>query len=533
VGSEYGYWLAVSGEPKEAIPHLERAQAEHPSAQGALRLGLARARAGDLEAAERELRHALELKPAYGAARVALGNLLRKRGANDEAVELLLAAAASGSNEHRARALVALGAAQVAAGHRNDAERSFDQAVLFAPARAEVRLGIARAWLAGDTRQDAEKALAVLLRTAELTPDLAAVYASIGRAREKLGDTAQAQEAYDRALRLDPSYRYVRRRLLRLALQSRDFQRARREADRLVSDAPGDPEHHFLAALVADREGRREEARRAYLKAIEVAGGDYPEAYLNLGVLEKGAGDLAAAQTAYEKALTLRPAYGAAWMNLAKLHEGAGRSAEAEATYRKALDIDPRSATVWLGLGQLYAGLGRFEEGVAALRKALELKPGYDAAQLSLGVAYAKAGRHDEAVATYRALLHEEPRYVSAWYDLALALEAQGHLAEAREALEKALALDGTHEASLRELAELDLRERRLADARRRFGELLDASPGDVPARAALAEVAALDGDRPGCEAAARRLRAEAPRDERVAGLAARCAAVPTRIVTQ
>ncbi len=533
IEGEYGYWLSVAGKPRDALPHLERAQAAHATAQGALRLGIARSKLGDREGAEHDLRHALELRPAYGAARIALGNLLRKRGASSDAIEVLRSATASGSNEERARAHVALGAAEIAAGRRADAEREFDEAIQFAPARIEVRLGIARAWLGGDGRDDADKAITVLLRATELAPDLPAVWSALGRARERLGDAALAQEAYERALRLDPGYRYVRRRLVRLALKARDFVRARHEVDRLLVEAPGDPEHNFLAALVADRDGRRDDARRAYRRAIEVAKGNYPEAYLNLGVLEKSVGDLAAARAASVKAIALRPAYGAAWVNLAKLDEAAGRPKDAEATYRKALALDPRNVAAWLGLGQLYNDVRRYDDAVSALRQALSAQPGFDAAQLSLGVAYAKSGRLQEAIATYRALLDADPRYVSAWYDLALALETSGRAGEAREALRKALEVDAGHEASLRELAELDLRERKLADARRRFEELLDALPGDVPARAALAEVAALEGDHAACASAARQLRAEAPQDSRVAALAERCGAPPERRVKQ
>jgi predicted Zn-dependent protease len=62
-----------------------------------------------------------------------------------------------------------------------------------------------------------------------------------------------------------------------------------------------------------------------------------------------------------------------------------------------------------------------------------------------------------------------------------------------------------------------------VADAKSGFEELLDLVPGDVPARAALAEIAARQGDRAGCEARARRLLAEAPADPQVQSLPQRC----------
>ncbi len=536
---EMGALLLAAGRTEKALPLLERADGLAPSPQSAYRLGLVRGRLGDEAGAEREYRRALSLRQGYGPARIALGNLLRARGDVKGAVGLLAAASQVGSNEERARAFVALGAAHLAGGQRADAEGAFDRAIQFAPARAEIRLAIARAWLASDDRGDLDRAAQVLLRAAEMAPDVPQVHAALGRVREKRGDLPAAAEAYDRALRLDPGYRYARRRMLRLALQTRDFSRARHDGERLVADAPEVPEHHFLAALVADREGRDDEARRAYRKAIDVAKGDYPEAYLNLGNLEKGAGNRPAARAAYEKAIALRPRYPAAYLNLAKLHEAAGDLAAAEATYQKALAIDPGYASGWLALGQLRSQQGRTAEAIEDLKKAAAARHGYDAAELSLGVAYRRADRFDEAVATYRRLLERSPRHVSAWYNLGLSLQATGRNVEARGAFRNAAALDEGHVQSRVALADMDLAEGKIADAKQVFAEVVELDPDDpgeraaqVTARAALAEIAALEGDRRGCEERARQLRAEAPQDARVAGLAKRCAATPRSVAT-
>lgn len=526
---ELGYWLMRSHDVAGALPHLETADRLRPGVRSALRLGKAREKLGDRAGAERDMRRALALRPTHRATRIALGNLLRRKGENAEAISLLEAAAGAGSNEERARALVALGAAYLEVDRRADAEKVFERAIQFAPARAEVRLAIARAWLGTDHREDAERARQIIHRAAELAPDVPGVYSALGRARERAGDAAGALEAYDQALRLDPRYRYARRRIVHLALQGRDFPRARHEADRLVADAPDVPEHRFLLALVAQREGRQAEARKGYLEAISAARGDYPEAYLNLGELEMASGNGARARAALQKAVALRPGYDAAWTSLGKLNESEGRGPAAEAAYRKAIEADPRHAPAWLALGQLHAAEGRLGDALGELAKALEARPGYDAAELALGNAYARANRYDDAIAAYRALLAESPRHVSAWHQLALALEARGRSQDAREALRNALAVDSGHAESLRELAALDLRDRRLGDAQKRFEELLDLEPGDVGARAALAEVAALEGNRPACEDAARKLRSEAPSDPRVQALGARCATVAAR----
>lgn len=524
LAGEYGGWLAAAGRLDDALPWLAEADRLEPTAQRAFELGALRARLGDRAGAEGDLRRALARRPGHQAAQVALGGLLLKKGERAEALRLLEAAAAAGSNEDRARALVRLGAARLAMGRQAEAEKAFELAVLYAPARPDVRLGIARAWLARDSRDDARRALPVLAKTLELAPDVPAVLGAVGRARERLGEDAAAAEAYERALRLDPAYHYARRRLIRLALAGRDFSRARREAERLVADGPEVPEHHFLGALVADRDGRRDDARRGYRAAISAAKGDYPEAYLNLGVLERNAGDHAAARAAYDEALRLRPDYVAAWLNVGRLEEARGRLADAERAYQRAIEIDPRSAGGWIQLGQLRSSQGRWREAEEALRRALALRPGSTAAQVSLGVVYARSDRPEEAVAAYRQALSAEPRLVSAQHDLAMALLRLGKPDEARTALQAALAVDPGHVGSLRELARLELGGGRLPEARKALQELLDVVPGDRAARAGLAEVAAREGDAAGCLAEARRLQAEAPADADLQALPARCA---------
>lgn len=526
---ELGYWLTVAGKPSKALPYLERADRFRPTAQSALRLGYVRRDLDDPAGAEREYRRALALAPSMSRARVALGIQLRRRGELGEALSVLEGAAQAGSNEERARALVALGGALLASGRRPEAEKAFERAIAYAPARAEVRIGIARAWQGTGKREDAERALKVLARAAEIAPDLPAVWYALGRARERTNDAAGAREAYDRVLRIDPSNRLARRRAIRLALQGRDFARARHDADRLVADGPGDPENQLLAASVAEKDGRSEDARRHYKAAMGATKGGSPEAWVGIGQIERALGNVAGARAAFRKAIEARPGYSSAWLALGKLEVQAKRPAEAEAAWRKALDDDPTYAPALLALGQLHSDQKRVDDAIAEFQRALAVRPGYGAAQLSLGVALARAGRYEEAIASYRKLVEREPRYVSAWFDLALALRKSSKPAEARTALEKAMALDAGHLPSRRELGDLELAEGRLAEAKALFQEALDLAPGDLASRVALVQVAAREGDRTGCKAAVMQLQKDAPADPRVRGISALCAGMPAQ----
>lgn len=523
--AEHGYWLLVARKPERALPILARAAELRPGdTRIALNLGAARSRTGDAAGAEREYRRALAVRPAFGAARIALGALLRRRGQLAEARAVLGPATRSGSNDDRARALVALGRVHLEEHHPQRATRAFDDAIERQPAVAELRVRIARAWLSTGRRADAQRAAEILVRTAELAPDVAAVYSALGRARERGGDSEGAQEAYERALRLDPGYRYVRRRLIRLALERRDFTRARAHAEHLLASASEDPEHHFLAGLVAARDGRVDAARAHYADAVSRANGRYPEAYFNLGLLERAAGQLEASIAAYRHALEQRPRYLAAMNNLGLVLAAAGRQDEAEATYRRALAADGRYAAAWLNLGELLVARGRTDEALAAFRRAIAARGDYPEASLDLAVALGRAGRLEESITAYRALVTAHPRYVSARFNLAVALEQAGRTAEARAELASALEVDPDHVPSRLRVARLDAAGGRLDDARGAFEDVLDHDPGERDARLGLAEVLHRLGDDEGCAREAEIARAAAPdAGTEAAALAARC----------
>lgn len=522
--AEMGHWQLVAKKPADAQRSLERALALAPDDPWAtLKLGSARARQDDLAGAEQQYRRALALKPYYGPAQLALGDVLTRTRRPGEAITLLEAASKSGGNDDRARALVALGRARLANKERDGAARAFTRAVEYAPSAVEIRLAIGRAWMTSGGDENLQRAMVELGRAAELAPDVPQVFSALARAKEKKRDRAGAVADYERALRLDPDYGYARRRLIRLALDAQDGERARIHADELLRAAPEIPEHHFLAGLVASRSRRTDDARRHYQEAIEKARGDYPEAYFNLGILEKNAGNADAAVAAYQKAIELRPRYHQAWNNLGLVHAAAKRAAEAEAAFRRAIEIERDYATAWLNLGQLYRDLDRDADALAAFDRAIAARPGYPEARLDRAVVLGRLRRSADALAAYRELVHDEPRYVAAWYNLGVALEASGDDAGAQDAFRTATELDPDHVASMRKLGELAAKAGDDAAAVKAFEEVLDRAPDDRGTRLILAAQHRKHGDLNQCAHQARAVLATTPRDERAAQLLREC----------
>ena len=104
-------------------------------------------------------------------------------------------------------------------------------------------------------------------------------------------------------------------------------------------------------------------------------------------------GEPAAALSAYEAALRLRPDASAAHVNSAMALARLGSMAGAEASLRKAYEIDPDNAAIAYNLGLILAERGFRAEAEQMLLKALRLAPTMSDAAYNLGLLAARTDR--------------------------------------------------------------------------------------------------------------------------------------------
>jgi Flp pilus assembly protein TadD len=156
---------------------------------------------------------------------------------------------------------------------------------------------------------------------------------------ERRGRPQDAEQAYRRAIELDPRY----------ALP-----------------------WHNLGIQLGDLR-RYEEAEQAYRRAMELDPRD-ADPWNNLGILLRELERYGEAEQAYRRAIELDPRYAAPWNNLGVELERLERPGEAESAYRKAIELNPRSAFPWSNLGQTLEPFpSRHQEAAEAALRAFEI----------------------------------------------------------------------------------------------------------------------------------------------------------------
>ena len=130
-------------------------------------------------------------------------------------------------------------------------------------------------------------------------------------------------------------------------------------------------------------------------QALEIGVTDYApeEVYTVLGRSYQANDQYQEAIFAHQQAVTIDPNYFQAWVNLGIAHRLAGDLNRAEESYNRALVIEPNYAEVHASLGALHIFREEPEKAIRSLDKAISLNNRLAVAYANLAVAYAMLGR--------------------------------------------------------------------------------------------------------------------------------------------
>lgn len=267
-------------------------------------------------AAEDEFREAIRLAPQVSEYRRRLATVLARSGRLDEALvefNALLDGPSDGTtrsggflnaSQDRVRTLIDMGLVLAQAGRYGEAVAAYEEAVRLDPSSAIPHANLCLA-LAGLGRID--EGMGECREALRIDPDLVEGHSNLGALALSKGDLSQAVGELTLALRLDPQPPPDRYLKLGAALvrQGRLDDARRAFVDALRLD-PGDAEaHNALGAALSDL-GRTREAIGEFNKALELRP-NLAHVYGNRGRARAIEGDLAGAIRDYETLLALDP----------------------------------------------------------------------------------------------------------------------------------------------------------------------------------------------------------------------------------
>ena len=141
----------------------------------------------------------------------------------------------------------------------------------------------------------------------------------------------------------------------------------------------------------------------------------------------------------YQQAIQLNPQFVAAYNRLGNLLFRQGKIEEAVNYYRLAVRKKPDFAKAHYNLGVALLQKGNIEEAIACLQRALDLRPGYAQAHNNLGVALIHLGKNNEAMQHFQQALQLKPDYSVARKNLVALLIKQRRFGQAIRFLEERL----------------------------------------------------------------------------------------------
>lgn len=531
--------LALENDENDAAAEAFRAAAEKGGGARAL-WGLARAllRGDDAAATTAAIDATLAQSPGHVAARLARARLAAAGGDVETALRMTREAAGEapvdgetlrGSREQRAEAFALLGSLHERMQHRREAREAYEASlqadsygvtalvglgrVLLDEQRyrdalarfeaaasthgadqplvpggrsaaAEARLGQARALLALDRPQDAKTVLAGLLESSPNDPD---VLLWLGRAEEKLGDRAAAEQHLHEAITAAPQ-----RFDAYLAL-AQVFYAANRptEAEALMRQAEERvPDSADVRVIRGNAELERNELDRAireYQRAIELDA-NHVGAHFGLGAAQRRAGRLDDADRAFEAVATRDPLYPGLALERGLVFEAKGESQRAARAYEHALRERPDDPDLLLRLGAAQVAAGQLDEAERTLRRVMEQRPNAAEGEHFMGrIAFAR-GQLPEALVHFNAALDRDATRAEFHLHAAWAHLELGDLGRALERVEQALTRDSSLGDAYWIRGRIRVRTGAVRDALQDLQRALELKPSRYDAYAAIGE---------------------------------------------
>ncbi|HVT93305.1 MAG TPA: tetratricopeptide repeat protein [Bryobacteraceae bacterium] len=248
-------------------------------------------------------------------------------------------------------------------------------------------------------------------------------------------------------------------------------------------------------AIHSFRSGNLNHAILRLRQAVEIDPAN-PEAWNDLGVLERKHDETSRAAASFGRAVALKPDFVNAIYNLALAQEALHQLPLALGQSERLIQLSPRFARGHFLRGRLLWEQQQADGAEKELREALALEPALAEARTLLGTVLRSRGHVSESIEQLRQSLGENPQSPDALFELGLALFASGDANAARDAFEQALRIQPDFAEARVNLAQIFESEGKLSQALDQYRLGLASAPHNEQAQIRL--VRALAGQDPG-----------------------------------
>lgn len=248
---------------------------------------------------------------------------------------------------------------------------------------------------------------------------------------------------------------------------------------------PASLQPDFEAGVAAVKAGRLDDAENAFLRVLREPGGKVSFVYNNLGIVYQLRGDHAQAIVQFREAIRLRPDYVAPRLLLGASLLALGKDAEAAHELEDAVKVQPGEPAVHIQLAHAYERTRNYTRLVEQYQILHSLQPDDAEFLYQLGHAYL-----EQAEWCMKEIKKIDPNSARLYLTLGENYRAQGHLDLAanayRRAAQIAPGLPGIHLA----LAQIYSQQGQVTDARQEIQKELALVPESIAAQALAKKLA-------------------------------------------
>ncbi|MRG95803.1 tetratricopeptide repeat protein [Polyangium spumosum] len=401
----------ASNATADALVAWKRAVSIRSGARSLFGLARAELRKGDLAAAEKAARAALEASPKHAAARALLAAILgRDKAKEAEALELLGKVTAegdvraSGSERELVDAYVETGLIHLARSRITAAEQAFAAALAIDPRDVDALVGH-------------------------------------GELFYRSSRYSQALLRFEEAMRADETSVAARAGATKTLVALERPKDAKVLAEKLRKDKPDLAVGAYWLALTEAALGNRQGAEALLNEAIKLGGAQHElvvASYVGLAEILAAVGRGDEAQAKLTEASAKFPGFAALHRAKAEVHVEAGRYPEARAEFEAALAKEDDLATRFR-LGVTLRRMRAFDESAKVFDQVAAVDKEYPGLSLERGLLYEETGESERALEMYAAALAKAPSDIDLKMRVGSAQVMAGHAAQAEPILREVL----------------------------------------------------------------------------------------------